>query len=700
MHENSDVLGSRQFSSSQIEELRLAALHKSQLLDSPPEAAYDCVTDLIRRLLNVPVALVSLVDKNRQFFKSSQGLPEPWASRRETPLTHSFCQYVVSSNAPLIVQDARRHPLVCDNLAVSELNVAAYIGVPLETDAGITLGSLAAIDIKPRKWSDDNLQILKSLSAIVLSEIRLRHQWHERMEIMAAKRSQEILNHGLLENSGDCIKILDVAGRILSINTPGLRLMEIDDPKSVIGHLWSEFLPEAAKRSVINGVEIARKGGSSRFQEFSPTAKGLPKWWDVIISGLTNANGEVTRLLSVSRDVTEISQGEIELKRSRDEAIAASRSKDDFLAALSHELRTPLNPILLIASEAASNQQLPPEVREDFDIIRRNTELEAVLIDDLLDVTTITNGKLHLEKHTVDAHVVLRDAIAVINPGIVEKQIQLKIDLLDQSLWVLGDAIRLQQIFWNVLKNAVKFTPENGQINVQTSISTDQSQMICKISDSGIGLTVGEIEKIFKAFSQGDHAKNDSSYRFGGLGLGLAISTKLVELHNGSIEARSSGRNQGATFIITLPLTEVLSRPVAPFEQNSQPALPGSSKSIDVYRILLVEDHENTRNTLAQLLERRGYEVTCAQNVASARRMASEREHNVIISDIGLPDGNGYELITELHEQYGLMAIALTGYGMETDVARSEASGFILHLTKPVRIQTLETALAKIRAIK
>jgi CheY-like chemotaxis protein len=224
--------------------------------------------------------------------------------------------------------------------------------------------------------------------------------------------------------------------------------------------------------------------------------------------------------------------------------------------------------------------------------------------------------------------------------------------------------------------------------------------MICKISDSGIGLTAGEIEKIFKAFSQGDHAKNDSSYRFGGLGLGLAISTKLVELHNGSIEARSSGRNQGATFIITLPLTEVLSLPVAPFEQNSQPTLSGSSKSIDVYRILLVEDHESTRNTLAQLLERRGYEVTCAQNVASARRMASEREHNVIISDIGLPDGNGYELITELHEQYGLLAIALTGYGMETDIARSEASGFILHLTKPVRIQTLETALAKIRAIK
>ena len=378
-----------------------------------------------------------------------------------------------------------------------------------------------------------------------------------------------------------------------------------------------------------------------------------------------------------------------QLKRAHGELLAASRAKDDFLATLSHELRTPLNPILLLASDAANNRDLPPRVRADFNTIRKNVEMEARLIDDLLDLTRIARGKIILEKHFVNLRSVLQDAIAQVREDMDQKQITLDLRLKASQHTVFADAVRLQQIFWNLLKNAVKFTPVGGKVTVETGLS--DNKIMVKISDTGIGMTPDELTGIFTAFSQGEHAAGTGP-RFGGLGLGLSISQKLTEFHSGKIIAESGGRDSGSTFTVELPLVthdEANGNSTAPkLPQGVSHGVP--AKSI---RILLVEDHEPTRTTLAGLLMRRRYEVAAAATVAEARALAGARNFDLLITDIGLPDGNGYDLMNELGKKNHLRGIALTGYGMEHDVARSENAGFDAHLTKPVRIQSLEAAL-------
>jgi signal transduction histidine kinase/CheY-like chemotaxis protein len=378
-----------------------------------------------------------------------------------------------------------------------------------------------------------------------------------------------------------------------------------------------------------------------------------------------------------------------QLKRAHSELLTASRAKDDFLATLSHELRTPLNPVLLLASDAMTNRDLPPRVRTDFNTIRKNIEMEARLIDDLLDLTRITRGKIILEKKLINLRATLQDAIAQVREELSQKQINLDLRLKAARHTVFADAVRLQQIFWNLLKNSVKFTPNGGQITVETF--SRENKIFIKISDTGIGMTPDELSGIFTAFSQGEHAAVNG-HRFGGLGLGLSISQKLTELHSGKIIAASEGRDHGSAFTVELPLaaaTETPGDPATPVPPEN--ATPGvAAKSI---RILLVEDHEPTRTTLANLLVRRRYEVAAAATVAEARALAGSRSFDLLITDIGLPDGNGYDLMNELGKKNQLRGIALTGYGMEHDVARSENAGFDAHLTKPVRIQSLEAAL-------
>lgn len=242
-------------------------------------------------------------------------------------------------------------------------------------------------------------------------------------------------------------------------------------------------------------------------------------------------------------------------KAARHDAENAMRMKDHFLATLSHELRTPLNPVLLIASDAVVNPDIPAEIREDFEVILKNVEVEVQLIDDLLDLSRVTHGKLNLNMRTVDAHIVLKDALQTVQSQIANKQIQTTIDLKTDQHLISADSVRLQQIFWNVLRNAVKFTPERGSIRIETFPVGEGSGFGVTITDSGIGMTPDELSNAFSAFAQGDHIKN-GAINYGGLGLGLAISKRLVEIHSGNIKAMSEGRGQGASFTIEFPLAK------------------------------------------------------------------------------------------------------------------------------------------------
>ena len=454
----------------------------------------------------------------------------------------------------------------------------------------------------------------------------------------------------------------------------------------------SELAPDEYPMAIALKTGRGIRGEETIIERPDGTRRSILSYPEPLFDSTGNVVGAVNMLV----DITERQRSELALKHAHEEVLKASRAKDEFLAALSHELRTPLNPVLLIASDAAKNRDLPPRIRTDFDTIRQNIELEARLIDDLLDLTRIERGKIILEKGFLNLHRVLQDAVARERDEMTRKRITLDLKLNATASTVYGDAVRLQQIFWNLLNNAVKFTNPDGQITIETS--SNKNKISIKIVDTGIGMTPEEVSRVFTAFSQGTHAENSRGHRFGGLGLGLAISQKLVEFHSGKISASSEGRDKGTAIVVELPLMhapkendaaggEVPASSSAKLTANNKAGKPNGIK------ILLVEDHEPTRVSLARLLMHRYYEVITAGSVAEARNIANTHDFQLLISDIGLPDGNGYDLMVELRKKRPVKGIALTGYGMEHDITRSQDAGFLAHLTKPVGIQSLESAL-------
>ncbi|HEV7515226.1 MAG TPA: ATP-binding protein, partial [Thermoanaerobaculia bacterium] len=373
---------------------------------------------------------------------------------------------------------------------------------------------------------------------------------------------------------------------------------------------------------------------------------------------------------------------------------AANRAKDHFLATLSHELRTPLTPVLAIASRLEVDGRLLPEVREGIDVIRRNVELEARLIDDLLDLTRVTRGKLELHCELVDVRQVIRQALETCG----ERQLmgrRVELDLASEEHRVWGDPSRLTQVFWNLLNNALKFTPEGGTVAVRSSRQGPSAQgtLAVEVADSGIGIEPEALAHIFNAFDQG---RAGITRRFGGLGLGLAISRAIVELHGGRLAGASEGRDRGAVFTVELPLVSELPAGVEAVGEVLIPSLTPSSVADRAMHILLVEDHGDTAEAMAALLQAMGHQVTTAGTVAAAVAAAERGKFDLVLSDLGLPDGHGHELMRDLSLRHGLLGIALSGYGMEEDIAKSRESGFAIHLTKPVSLDTLRAALRRI----
>ncbi|HWA24999.1 MAG TPA: PAS domain-containing protein [Lacunisphaera sp.] len=368
----------------------------------------------------------------------------------------------------------------------------------------------------------------------------------------------------------------------------------------------------------------------------------------------------------------------------------ASRAKDDFLATLSHELRTPLNPVLLLASELARDASLAPEVRASFEMIRKNVELEARLIDDLLDLTSIVRGKLTVRKEVRELDAILADAIAAVRPEFELRGVILTEPMAPSGVRVFADEVRLAQVFINLLKNAAKFTPRGGTVTVVTV--AEGSSVAVRITDSGIGMTSAELARVFDAFEQGDHAGDVTQQRFGGLGLGLAIAQRLVQAHGGEITGMSGGRGRGSSFTVKLPVHVGATAATAGVASGF--AAPKSACHRG-RRILLVEDHEATRQALEKILRQRQFEVVSAGSVGEARQLAAEGKFDLVLSDIGLADGDGAVLMRELRDVHGLKGIALTGYGMEEDIERYRVSGFVSHLTKPIRTEALDALLAE-----
>ena len=394
-----------------------------------------------------------------------------------------------------------------------------------------------------------------------------------------------------------------------------------------------------------------------------------------IVLNTIEASTRTENLLKQSQSLaTELQKTNLELE----EKARSNLAKDQFLAMLSHELRTPLTPVLASALELENEPDVRQDVRESLQMIRRNVELEARLIDDLLDLTRIDRGKVQLNFEIVDADKLLQNALEICQAEIDRKHLKPSLNLSAKRVHMRADPARLQQIFWNLINNAVKFTPPNGRITVSTTNDSD-GKLRVEIADTGMGIEPDALPKIFDAFEQGGRTQ------LGGLGLGLAISKTLVEAHKGMITAQSPGRNKGSTFALTFPTCEKAQTQIAPVRSPTfaerQPM-----------RILLVEDHEDTNRSLTNLLRRRGYHVESAFTFQSALELSAKEQFDVLISDLGLPDGSGIDLIQKLASRPPL-GIALTGFGMEQDIRKSREVGFQHHLVKPIDLNKLDSLI-------
>lgn len=421
----------------------------------------------------------------------------------------------------------------------------------------------------------------------------------------------------------------------------------------------------------------------SRAMPIHDEAGRVLRWFgtNTDIEDQRRARAEIERLAAIRDDLL------VRERESRQAAEQASRAKDRFLAVLSHELRTPLTPVALAVSAMEVDPELPPRFRAEIGMIRRNVELETRLIDDLLDLNRAMTGKLRLDLQSLRLHAVLLEAIETVKSDMLERRIALSVACDAPADWVSGDAARLQQVFWNLLKNAAKFTPTGGRVTVRTR-SGGAGRIVVEVRDTGCGIPAGALARVFEPFEQGT---SDVTRRFGGLGLGLAIARSIVELHAGEISAASDGEGLGAAFSVSLPT-------VVPAASEYLPTCAGgNTMAARSLSVLLVEDHPDTGRTLERLLRLDGTRVHLAGSVAAALDVADREPVDVVVSDLGLPDGTGHDLIRALLARHGRVpAIALSGYGMEEDVRQSREAGFTEHLVKPIGLPQLREAIRRV----
>ena len=580
-----------------------------------------------------------------------------------------------------------------------------------------------------------------------------------RRQLASSLRTQreQIFSEKILANMPVGIALVDPAGeRFLHVNSTFAEIVRS------LGHLPREREVAAAG---FGEVAVATREALARVLHFgvpfqsveqrTPTADGAVRFLTTNLLRLQDNEARTIGVLCLIEDAT----AAVTL---RQELINANTAKDQFLAQLSHELRNPLSPVITMVAELEALADAQPAARQPLEIIRRNVELEARLIDDLLDVTRISSGKLQLTAQNVDVHRTMALALEICQGEIEAKGLRLELELRAREHHATADPARLQQVFWNLIKNAVKFTPAGRRITVRSGNFTapaangaspagksmtathvlftkppdlangastvpaatanpaaatatpppapagPASFLRIEVSDEGIGIEPQHLRRIFNAFDQG---QSNITQRFGGLGLGLAISKAMVEAHGGTLSVSSPGVNRGATFTVDLHTSPALVPEEAPAPTSSTAAAAVAGASVPAkpasnsngakggQRVLLVDDHEDTLLGMQRLLGRRGYQVVVAHSVAEGLAKAkSEERFDLLISDLGLPDGSGCDLMAALRTDGGPPGIALSGYGMESDINKTKDAGFSEHLIKPVAIDRLEEAMRRLLA--
>jgi PAS domain S-box-containing protein len=580
------------------------------------------------------------------------------------------------------------------------LPVRSYLAVPVFARSGEVIGGLFYGHPEPDRFQEESEEALVAIAGLAGTAIdnarlhtALQRELAQQKALQQALRESESLSRGILDSTADCVMLLDRSGRIQRVNGPGLRLLGKNESTEITGSNWRDLWPSALRNTVESAVAEALTGKVVRFQ--GATVPGnVVRWYDVMIAPLPGDGPNTERLTATLRDITDFRRAENDARAAADEALRQSRIKDDFLATLSHELRTPLQSILGWIQILRMDAGDPAELAEGLEVIERSTLAQSRIVEDLLDMNRILSGKVRLDVQTVSLASVLEAAVETIKPAANAKGVRVQSILDPSAKPVSGDPNRLQQIFWNLLTNAVKFTPRDGSIRVV--LERVNSHLEVTVADTGAGISPEFLPYVFDRFRQAD---SSTTRRHGGLGLGLAIVKHLTELHGGSVRVKSGGEGQGATFTVHLPLAPVNEEGL---ETRHHPEISAAFQPLqelprlDGARVIVVDDEADSRSLIGRILEKAGAEVMLAESGNGCLEALKRSVPDVIVSDIGMPALDGYSLIRSIRklppsEGGRVPAIALTAYTRSEDRVRAIAEGFQLHLSKPANALELLT---------
>lgn len=550
---------------------------------------------------------------------------------------------------------------------------------PIRDAAGKVMGLMCVS-------TEDTAQILAERERDRLEESRQRMRVEERARAEEALRDSKTLLQGISDSTDDAIFAKDRAGRLRFANPATLVL--IGKPLGeVLGKTDADVLGDAATAQVVMETDrrIMDSGQGEDIEEVVPLADGTRRVWFSRKIPFRDAAGKVVGLVGISRDISERKAIEVEMMRAKEAAEAASKAKDQLLAVVSHELRTPLNPIMAITSYLQTRTDLPEELQEDLATIRRSVEQEVRIIEDLLSLTRLQRGKVILHQEAVDLHAMVAESIQHFAQRAAEKHVSLTAELGAAEHLIWADPSRMRQVLANLLDNAVKFTPEGGRVTVRT-LDADGGRVRIELTDTGAGIEPDVLPRLFTPFEQGEKT---ITRRFGGLGLGLVIVKGILDLHKGTVTAYSEGRDKGTTLVVELASMRNLAATEPPTAVVLNEASPGGK------RILLVEDHADTLQIMSRVLKSLGYSVETATTVKEAM-IKGQGAFDVLVSDIGLPDGSGLDIMRMMRDRTGLTGIAVSGFGHDDDVRRSKEAGFAVHLVKPVDFGVLDGTLKQL----
>lgn len=699
---------------------RLAALRRYGILDSTPEEAFGDIVRLIAEICQTPIAVINFIDRERQWFKSHVGF-----EGCTPPLSDSICAHALLSADLLIVPDLALDPRFRANPQVaSEPNLRFYAGCLLRTQEGHAIGTLCVLDYQPRNLTDGQTSALRILGRQVMSHLELRRSLAANVEVNAARRVAEINMLEFRDRYDLAVEAAEVgtwscpmpAGEIL-MSARCIEHLWLPPGRRIDFDLFYSVLHEEDRDRTRDAVAGAIELGVPYDAEYRVVAPdGRTRWIRAKGRATYDSSGKPLRFDGITLDitdqkVTDVLRLESEVIReqllaseraARAEAERAGRMKDEFLATLSHELRTPLNAVVGWAQILRRGVSSPEDLKQGLETIERNARVQAQIIEDLLDMSRIISGKVRLDVQRLDLASIVQAAIDTSRPAGDAKDIVIRAVLDPHAGLVSGDPNRLQQVLWNLLSNAIKFTPKGGK--VQILLERVNSHLELSVSDNGEGIKPEFLPHVFDRFRQADAS---TTRRHGGLGLGLAIVKQIVELHGGSVQVKSPGAGLGTTFIISLPVVVLRTEAGDAGARRHPRSGPTDAIEFDMcgsikdLRVLVVDDEPDARLLVQRLLEECEATVITAESAEQAVNAVLHHRPDVIVSDVGMPDEDGYSMIRRVRalgiaRGGSVPAIALTAYARAEDRVRSVLAGFQLHIVKPVEPTELIAMVASL----